>query len=327
MQMIDGYWLSQVVHVAAKFGIADHLADGPKTSQALAQEVAADPDALYRLLRACAGFGLLSEGESRTFALTPLGELLRSNATGSLRDYAIAVVAPGHWLPLGRLYQAIQSGQPQAPQVLGMELWEYYAQHEEESTHFARTMGYLSATAALDVVANYDVSQVKHIVDVGSSHGMLLTALLQAAPTAKGVLFDLPHVIEQARAVVGSLGLHDRVELISGDFLQDVPPGGDLYLLKQILHDWDDAHCLVLLQNIHRAAQPQSKLLVIEMVVPDQPEPSLAPLIDLAMLVLLGGRQRSGHDFASLLGRAGYRVERIIPTAGLFSVVEAVRVE
>jgi hypothetical protein len=148
--MIDGYWLSQVIHVAAKLGVADHLADGPKTSQALAQKIAADPDALYRLLRACAGFGLLSEGESRTFALTPLGDLLRSNATGSLRDYAIAVVAPGHWLPLGHLDQAIQSGKPQAKQVLGMELWEYYAQHEEESTHFSRTMGYLSATAARD---------------------------------------------------------------------------------------------------------------------------------------------------------------------------------
>jgi hypothetical protein len=188
-------------------------------------------------------------------------------------------------------------------------------------------MGYLSATAARDVVANFDVSQVKHIVDVGGSHGMLLAALLQAAPTAKGVLFDLPHVIEQARAVVASLGLHDRVELMGGDFFQDVPPGGDLYLLKQILHDWDDAHCLVLLKNIHRAARSQSKLLVVEMVVPDKPEPSLVPLMDLAMLVLLGGRERSGQDFASLLGRAGYRIERIIPTAGLFSVIEAARVE
>lgn len=327
MQMIDGYWLSQVVHVAAKFGVADHLADGPKTSQALAHEIAADPDALYRLLRACAGFGLLSEGESRTFALRPLGDLLRSNATGSLRDFAIAVVGPGHWLPLGHLYQAIQSGKPQSQQALGMELWEYYAQHEEESTHFARTMGYLSATAAGDVVAHYDVSQVTNIVDVGGSHGMLLTTLLQAALTAKGVLFDLPHVIEQARAVVGSLGLNDRVEFRGGDFFQEVPSGGDLYLLKQILHDWDDAHCLVLLQNIQRAARPQSKLLVVEMVVPDQPEPSLVPLTDLAMLALFGGRERSGQDFASLLGRAGYRVERIIPTAGLFSVVEAVRVE
>src|SRR5262249_34591897 len=310
---IYGYWLSQMVHVAAKFGVADHLADGPKTSQALSQEIAADPDALYRLLRACASFGLLSEGESRTFALTPLGGLLRSDVTGSLRDYAIAVIAPGHWLPLGHLDQAIQSGKPQAKQVLGMELWEYYAQQQEEGAHFARTMGYLSATAAREVVAHYDVSQVKHIVDVGGSHGMLLTTLLQAAPTAKGVLFDLPHVIEEALEMVGSLGLNDRIELIGGDFFQEVPPGGDLYLLKQILHDWDDAHCLVLLKNIHRAARPQSKLLVVEMIVPDKPEPSLVPLTDLAMLVLLGGRERSGHDFASLLGRAGDGVDASRP--------------
>jgi hypothetical protein len=327
MHMINGFMLSQVVHVAAKFGVADHLADGPKTSQALAQELAVDPEALYRLLRACASFGLLSEGEARTFALPPLGDLLRSNATGSLRDYALAIVGPGSRLPYGALEQAIRSGRPQATQVLGMDLWDYYAQQEEEGTHFARTMGYLAATAARDVVAHCDVSQAKKIVAVGGSHGMLLTALLQAAPIAEGVLFDLPHVIEQARAVVGSLGLHDRVALISGDFFQDVPAGGDLYLLKQILHDWDDARCLVLLQNIHRAARPQSKLLVIEMVVPDKPEPSLVPLVDLAMLVLFGGRERSGREFASLLGGAGYQIERIIPTTSLFSVIEAVREE
>lgn len=327
IQMIEGYWLSQVVYVAAKLGVADLLADGPKTSQALAQEVSADPDAFYRLLRACACFGLLSEGTAKTFALTPLGDLLRSNAMGSLRDYAIGVVGPGHWLTFGNLDQAIQSGEPQAKPVLGMELWEYYAEHEQESIHFSRTMGYLSQAAALDVVANYDASQVTHIVDVGGSHGMLLTKLLQAAPTAQGVLFDLPNVIEQARKAVESLGLQERVTLVSGDFFQEAPAGGDLYLLKQILHDWNDAQCLTILKNIHHAARPQSKLLVVEMVVPDKPEPSLVPLTDLAMLVLLGGRERSGHDYASLLERAGYRLERIIPTQGLFSVIEAVRVE
>jgi O-methyltransferase domain/Dimerisation domain len=327
MQMIHGFVLSQVVNVAAKLGVADHLADGPKTSHALAQDIAADPDALYRLLRACAGFGLFSEVESQTFALTPLGDLLRSNATGSLRDYAIFGLAPGLWLPFGHLEQAIRSGKPQAKQVLGMELWEYFSQHEEESTPFAAAMSYLSAGAAREVVARYDVSQAKKIVDVGGSHGMLLTALLQAAPAAEGVLFDLPHVIEHARTVVGSLGLNDRVALRSGDFFQEVPPGGDLYLLKQILHDWDDAHCLVLLKNIHRAARSQSRLLVVEMLMPDQPGPSVVTLMDLSMLVLFGGRERSGKDFESLLVRAGYLVQRVIPTAGLFSVVEAVRVE
>ena len=154
---------------------------------------------------------------------------------------------------------------------------------------------------------------------------MLLTKLLQAAPNAEGVLFDRPNVIEQAREVVKSLGLHDRVTLVSGDFFQEVPSGGDLYLLKQILHDWDDAQCLTILKNIHDAARPQSKLLVVEMIVPDTPEPSLVPLTDLAMLVLLGGRERSGQDYALLLERAGFRLERIISTDGLFSVLEAVR--
>ena len=325
IQMIEGYWLSQVVYVAAKLGVADHLADGPQTSQALAQEIDADPDALYRLLRACACFGLLSEQPAQTFALTPLGDLLQSNEMGSLRDYAIGVAGPGHWRVLGHLDEAIKSGKPQSQEAHGMDLWEYYEQHEQESNHFSRTMGYLSQAAALDVLANYDASQSKQIVDVGGSQGMLLTKLLQAAPNAEGVLFDRPNVIEQAREVVKSLGLHDRVTLVSGDFFQEVPSGGDLYLLKQILHDWDDTQCLTILKNVHDAARPQSKLLVVEMIVPDSPEPSLVPLTDLAMLVLLGGRERSGHDYASLLERAGFRLERIISTDGLFSVLEAVR--
>lgn len=326
IQMIEGYWLSQVVYVAAKLGIPDRLANGAKTIEALAMETESDKDSLYRLLRACACFGLLKEEKERTFLLAPLGELLKSNKTGSLRDYAIGVVGPGHWLTFGNLEQAIKSGQPQSKHALGMELWEYYAQHEQESLHFSRTMGYLSQAAALDVVANYDASKAKRIVDVGGSHGMLLSELLKAVPTAMGVLFDLPNVIDQARQAVESLGLKDRVSLVSGDFFQAVPSGGDLYLLKQILHDWDDANCLKLLKNIHQAAEPESKLLVVEMLVPDKPEPSLVPLTDLAMLVLLGGRERSGHDYQLLLANAGFHLERTIPTNGLFSVIEAIRV-
>ncbi|MEY4565390.1 MAG: hypothetical protein RLY14_360 [Planctomycetota bacterium] len=327
IQMIEGYWLSQVVYVAAKLGIADHLADGPKSVDAIAIATQSNTDALYRLLRACACFGLLNqESDHRTFSLTPMGELLKTDKKGSLRDYAIGVIGPGHWLTFGKLEQAILSGASQCKNVLGMELWEYYAQHEQESLHFSRTMGYLSQAAALDVVAHYDASQARNIVDVGGSHGMLLSKLLEVVPTAKGVLFDLPNVIDQARIAVKSSGMEDRITLISGDFFQGVPVGGDLYLLKQILHDWNDAECLTLLKNIHQVANPESKLLVVEMLVPDQPEPSLVPLTDLAMLVLLGGRERTGQDYGLLLAKAGFRVERIISTHGLFSVIEAVRV-
>jgi hypothetical protein len=324
-QMIGGYRLSQVIHVAATFGVADHLADGPQTSAVLAQRIPAHPDALYRLLRACAGFGLFTEVAPRTFALTPLGALLQSNVTGSLRDQAVAMAGPGHWLPWGQLAHAIRSGQPTVTEVLGSDLFDYYAQHEEEGTHFARAMGYITATTAAAVVASYDASQATKIVDVGGSHGVLLAALLQAAPTAHGVLFDLPHVLPEAREVVKRLGLQDRIELVGGDCFQEVPPGGDLYLLKQMLECWEDARCTRLLENITRVAKPHGTLLVIERLLPDTPAPSPVFLADLTMLVLAGGRERSRQEFATLLSSAGYHIERIIPTSGPFSVIEATR--
>jgi hypothetical protein len=319
MQMIDGYWVSQAIHVAAKLGLADHLTDGSQSSEALSQQVEASPQALYRLMRACASFGLFTEVETGSFALTRLGDLLRTDAQGSLRDRAIAVVAPGHWLPWGKLDQAVRSGKPTFRDACGMELWEYYAQNSDEGMHFAKTMGRLSAWVAQDVVSHYDVSQFKKIVDVGGSQGVLLNALLQAAPAAQGILFDLPHVIDDAPNL-------DRIEAVSGDFFQEVPSGGDLYLLKHVLHDWDDERCMALLRNIHRVAKKQSRLLVIEMLVPQQPEPSPVYYLDLTMLALVEGRERTQQEFEALLSGAGFEVQHVIPTPSLISIIEAIRI-
>jgi hypothetical protein len=326
LRMIQGYFLAQVVHVIAKLGIADYLADGPKTSDALAQLTATDHDALSRLLRTGAGFGLLEERQPRTFALLPLGTLLRSEVPGSLRDYVIAMVAPGFWLPWGQLDQAISSGKRTFTNVFGMNFWEYYAQHQEEGSHFAKAMGNISAMVADEVVVQYDVSTCQKIVDVGGSHGTLLVALLQTVPTTKGVLFDRPNVIAEAQHVIEDLGLIERVELVGGDFFQAVPAGGDLYLLKWILHDWDDAQCRVILKNIHHAAASQSKLLLIERLLPAAPEPSPVHLMDLTMLVLFGGRERSQEEFQTLLSSAGYTLQRIIPLSNFLNIIEAVRV-
>jgi hypothetical protein len=326
-QMVGGYWLAQIVHVVAKLGIADHLAGGPKTAEMLARVTATDSAALSRLLRTSAAFGLLEEVEPQTFRLSPLGETLRSDVPGSARDYAIAIVGPGHWRPWGQLDRAIASGQSTFEDEFGMPMWEYYRQHEQEGTHFAGAMSCLSTMVAHEVVACYQVAGCKKIVDVGASQGKLLLALLKQAPDANGILFDLPYVLEGARESMQDADLRHRVELVGGDFFQEVPSGGDLYLLKQILHDWDDGQCSTILRNIHRAAAPQSKLLIVEMLIPDKPEPSSVFLLDLSMLVLLGGRERTRQEFAALLSAAGYQLERIIPTTtGLFSVMEAVHV-
>jgi ubiquinone/menaquinone biosynthesis C-methylase UbiE len=326
LRMMQGYFLTQVVHVFATLGIADFLADDPKTSEALARLTATDHDTLCRLLRTAVGFGLLEERRPDSFTLLPLGALLRSGAPGSLRDYIIAMVGPSFWLPWGQLEHAIRHGKEAFTDVFGMNIWDYYAQHLNEARHFANAMGNISAVVADAVVAQYNASTYRKIVDVGGSHGTLLAALLQANPAARGMLFDRPNVIAEARQAIHALGLNERVELVEGDFFEEVPAGADLYLLKWILHDWDDTQCLAILRNIHRVAASDSKLLIVERLLPSAPEPSPVHLMDLHMLVVAGGRERSREEFEKLLSSAGYRLERVMPLPHVLNLLEAVRV-
>ncbi len=325
-QLITGYWASQAVGVAARLGVADHLADGPRRSDDLARAVGADPQALYRVLRMLASIGLFTETVPDAFALTPLGETLCTDAPGSLRFFAIAETAFGHWAPWGRLLDSVKSGRPMAREALGEELWQWYGENPEEAGFFSAAMGNLSALAAGELVRVYDCSTVGTVADVGGAHGVLLAAILDANPAARGILFDLPHVIATAGEAIEARGLADRCELASGDFFHAVTGGADLHILKQIVHDWDDEHAARLLANCHRALTPAGKLLLIEMVVPPDNRPSPAQPMDLNMLVLLGGRERTAEEYGSLLGGAGFRMERIIPTHSPFSIVEATRI-
>lgn len=316
MQLMMGLWHAQIVAAAARFGVADLMATGVHDVESLAQECGADPDALHRLLRACAVLGIFFETEPRRFALTPAGECLRSDSSNSLRDFLIAETAPGHWLPWGRLHDAVREGRSLAAEILGMPPWEYYAKNPEEGLSFARGMGNLSAIVSRDVMRVYDRNGFARIVDVGGSQGVLLRSLLEANPNAKGVLFDLPEVIKNVPA-------DPRIELVPGDFFKECPPDGDLYLLKSILHDWPDDRCTDILKAIHKAAKPGATLLVMEMLLPDTPQPSPVAFMDLNMLVMLGGRERSAAEMATLLAAGGFRVERIMPI-GLFSLIETV---
>jgi SAM-dependent methyltransferase len=326
MDLITGYWTSQAVGTVALLGVADHLTDGPRTSDELARIVGADPGALYRVLRLLASIGVLVQATPGTFALTPLGETLRSDAPDSVRNFAITETAPGHWLPWGRLPESVQSGQPMAREALGMELFDWYAQNPEEAGYFNAAMGNLSALVAQELVRVYDFSGVRTVADVGGAHGVLLTAVLRANPTARGILFDLPHVIATARETIAAEGLSSRCELVSGDFFDALPEGADLHLLKQIVHDWDDDRVTLLLQNCHRALAPGGKLLLVETVIPPDNAPSMAQAVDLNMLVLLGGRERTKVEYHDLLMAAGFRLDRIVPTRSPFSVIEATRI-
>ncbi len=326
MGLITGYWVSQAVGVVAMLGVADQLTDSPRHSDELARLVEADPQPLYRVLRLLASVGIFTEVAPRTFALTPLGETLRSDALDSVRNYAITETAPGHWLPWGRLLGSVRTGRPMASEALGMELFDWYAQNPEEAGFFNAAMGNLSALAASELVRVYDFSAARTVVDVGGAHGVLLSAVLRANPAVRGILFDLPHVIATAANAMAAQGLSQRCELLSGDFFKAVPEGGDLHLLKQIVHDWDDERATVLLQNCRGALPAAGKLLLVEMVVPADNRPSPAQAMDINMLVLLGGRERTEAEYQHLLHTAGFRLDQVIPTESPFSVIEATRV-
>jgi O-methyltransferase len=319
LQMMMGLWVAQIAATVARLGVADLIARGVTTSDAMARECEADAGALYRLMRAAATCGLFVETVPGTFALTPVGECIRTDSPGTIRDLLIAETAPGHWLPWGRLYDAVKTGRSAAAEALGIDVWDYYKTNPEEGLTFARGMGNLSALVAMDVARLYDPSPYRNIVDVGGSQGVLVRALLDRAPKAGGILFDMPEIVASAPD-------DERVEVLSGDFFSEVPKGGDLYLLKSILHDWPDDRCEVILKNIHRAASPGATLLVIETILPPAPQPSPVTFMDINMLVMLGGRERTAEEYADLLRRCGFEMKQVIPTGGMFGLIEATRV-
>jgi hypothetical protein len=324
MGLITGYWRSQAVGVAAKLAIADRLGDGPRTVAALARETATNEPALYRLLRGLASFGVFEETTPRTFALTPLAATLRSNVPGSMRDFAIAETAAGHWLPWGSLEEAIRTGERTTPAALGCEIFEWYGKRPNEAAAFSGAMGNLSALAAQEAGRLLSFPEGATVVDVGGAHGTLLAGVLKANPAARGILTDLPHVIADAPRALSALGVAGRVEAVAGDFFESVP-AGDVYLLKQVLHDWNDDQCVAVLRNCSRAMRPGGKVVVVEMVVPEDGTPSLAQIMDLNMLVMLPGRERTATEFDALFRAAGLAAAEVTPTASPFSLVEAAR--
>jgi SAM-dependent methyltransferase len=323
MKIVTAYWLSQAVGVVATLGIADLLSGGPRDAKDLARETKTNPDALHRVLRCCASVGIFSMHSDRRFGLTALGETLCSGSAGSLRDFAIAETAPGHWLPWGKLESAVKTGSPATHDVLGSDIFGFYATHPDEAGPFTRAMGNLSAMVSGEVVRVADLRKAEIIVDVGGANGTLLAAALAANPRARGVVFDLPHVVADAKAYLSSRGLQERTEVLGGDFFANVPPG-DALLLKQVLHDWDDAKALSILRRCRDALRSGGRLVVVEMLLPEDNAPSMAQLMDLNMLVMLTGRERSKAEFEALLSEAGLRLEHVHSTHSPFFVLEAV---
>ncbi len=332
-QMVTGYYISQALYVAAKLGIADVLKDGPRHYTALAQLTGTHAPSLYRLLRLLTSAGVCEEHEQGHFGLTAIGAYLQTDIPGSLRAIVLQFAGPLHSRGWSDLLYSVQTGEIAFDHLFGMGAFPYLAQHPDEAAIFDAAMTALSTQAGAygAVVTAYDFSALGTIVDVGGGHGALLRAILQATPTARGLLFDLPHVVEGAKRQIEAAGLAERCAVVGGDFFTAVPSGGDAYILSQVIHDWDDERSLTILKNCHRAMNKEGRLLLVELVLPARIDQSPTSQIivgsDVNMLVLAGGRERTEAEFRVLFEAAGFKLTKIIPTQGLTSVVEGIRLE
>ena len=329
LRLATGFQASQALFVAAKLGLADLLADEPRSAEDLATAAGAHPASLWRLLRALAAFGVFREADDGRFALAPSGECLRADAPNSLRPLVLLYGHQDHWRTWGELEHCMRTGETAAKLLFGSDdAFARYATDPGLGAAFNAGMTVMSAMAAEAVVATYDFSGLSRVVDVGGGQGRLIAAILRANPGLHGVLFDLPQVARGAARLLAEAGVADRCEVAGGDMFEAVPEGGDLYLLKSVVHDWDDARAAAVLANCRGAmAGRGARLLLVERVLPDRIEPT--PLVqsqmlsDLNMLVRTGGRERTEGEFRALLDASGLRLVRVLQTGTQMGLVEA----
>ena len=324
IQKLTSSFVAQAISVVAKLGTADALADGPQGVDALAAAANAHAPSLYRVLRALASVGVFAEDADGRFCLTPLAEPLRSDAPGSVRAFAIMLGEEWSWRPWGRLLDSVRTGHAAFEHTYGTGIFAYLAEQPEASAIFDAAMTGRTGPDDDAVVAASDFSAFRTVVDVGGGRGSLLASILRAHPDVRGILFDQAHVIAGARQYLNAAGLGERCETVAGDFFDSVVAGGDAYVLKQVIHDWDDERARRILEQCRRAMPATGRLLVVERVIPPGNDPSFGKLTDLAMLVWTGGKERTEADYRALLAAAGFALTRVVPTPSPLSVVEAV---
>jgi O-methyltransferase domain/Dimerisation domain len=323
MQMAMGFIVSQALAVSARLEIADLLADGAKTAEELAALTKTHEPSLYRLLRALSSVGVLRKDADK-FSNTPLGEVLRSDHPQSLKAALNMMGDPEHWNSHGNMQQSVKTGEIAFDHTFGMPVFPYFAQNPDAAQVFDRSMTSFSAAVAEAVSSVYDFSNAETIADIAGGHGILLAKVLQKNPGAKGVLFEQPQVLEGN--ILQKEGVADRTELVSGDFFAEIPVVADVYLMKFIIHDWNDEQSITILSNLAKSAPQGAKVLLVETVVEeDDNAPSLSKVMDLNMLVMTGGRERTATEYAALFEKTGFRLEKVYPTAPL-QIVEAIKV-
>ena len=322
VQLLTGFQLSQALYAAARLGVADRLRGGSRDATALAAEVGADTQALHRVMRTLASIGVFTETADGLFGLTPLGETLTEDSPASMRDLAIMWMET-HYEPFGGLLGTVRTGRCAATEFYGKPFFTWLAEHPEHIAQFSRAMANLTDGIKFGAISSCDFTGAGRIVDVGGADGAVLAHILAGAPDATGIVFDLPHVVAEAEPRLAGYGLGDRLTLAAGDFFTAVPEGADTYLLSMILHDWSDAEAGRLLASIRAAAPAGARLLAFELVTPDGAEPHIAKMVDLTMLGMLTGRERTQAEYRLLLEQAGFEFEAVTATPTPISIIKA----
>jgi hypothetical protein len=315
---IENLWAGRSIWIAAKIGLADHFAEQ------LAAATNTHAPSLYRVLRALAGIDVLRETTPGQFSLTTFGESLKSNVAGSLRATAIVELGDDHYSAWENILHSVRTGETAFDNKFGMPIWKFYETHEENQKNFDRCMVEMTGAIHRAILEAYDFGPFKHLTDIGGGHGALIAAVLNEYPDLRGTVFDQAHVADGARKTFADAHLKQRTAAVGGDFFESVPGGADLYTMKFIIHDWDDARCIKILQNIRKAITPGGKLLIFDTVIPEGNTPHFGKLFDLNMLVMTGGRERTEKEFAALLRQGGFHLARVAPTESVISIVEAV---
>ena len=326
-QMTMGFIVSQAISVASRLYIADHLKDGAKTIVELAELTQTHEPSLYRLMRGLTSIGIFQRDGAGNYSNTPLSDVLRDDHPESFRAVSHMICDHEHWRAHGNMLQSVKTGEMAFEYTFGQPIFPYFAQNPEPAKVFDNAMTSFTTTIAKAVAATYDFSEAQTIADIAGGHGLLLSTVLNANPQAKGILFEQPQVLEGAGEVLEKSRTADRVETVAGDFFSAIPVEADVYLMKFIIHDWNDEQSLTILRNLAKSAKPGAKVLLVETVVEeDDSIPSMSKMMDLNMLVMTGGKERTEKEYAALLEQSGFKLTRVIQTPSPMQIVEAVRV-
>jgi SAM-dependent methyltransferase len=324
IDMAAAIWKARAVYAAARLGLADHIADRHCSSSELAHWTGTHPASLRRLLRALVSCGLFTESKPECFALTPLGAALRTGAPGAARATILTIAGDWQWKAWDAFLYSLQTGEPAMRRVFGCNLFDYLGANPEASANFNEAMVGIHGSDGAALVEGYDFSSFGTVVDLGGGTGTLLTTILQSNARSRGILFDLPETLSQARRQVEACGLTERCDVVAGDFFKEVPLNHDVYMLAHVLHDWTDTQALPLLRNCRKAVPPHGRLLIVESVLPDGDTPHPAKLIDLLMLTVTGGVERTAEEFSALLAQAGFTINNFIGISNQQHIMEAV---